>query len=105
MNLSQFAARLEEAVKARIKSGVGADGSPFPRKKDGAASNLVDTGALVNSIQAEVTKDLVVVVAPKVSYAEAVEARRPYMGFTQVELAVVDQELEQLVDEALEELK
>ena len=101
--LEPLARKLAERIKARTRSGKSARGDTFKAKEDGTRSNLVDTGALLNSLKPEVSEALVVTVSTEVDYAGYVQRSRPFMGMTPDDLEVVTAELRSVLNADAEE--
>lgn len=77
--------RTAATVRARTRSGVGADGRTLRRREDGRPSTLTETGRLLDSLRVEVRGSTASVVAT-VPYAEHVQRDRPFLGLTPSEV-------------------
>lgn len=87
-------------MKERTSNGISLDGSHFIPKKDGSPSRLYKTGRLMNGLTAAVVtladgsvRVRVYVEGPAAAYAPFVNAKRPFMGFSDGERMVMNAEI------------
>lgn len=94
LHIAQVARRL---IVARTDRGIGADGRTFAPLDDGQATDLRRTGRMLGSLDVVRTRQGAAVEAG-VEYARYVDAKRPFMGLTEGDLAELDAEVERRLE-------